>query len=80
VSNGVNYVNHAGRITEYYTYDRMNRLSTVSTGAFDQNWQPLTIRESILLDTRRYDGASRVVETGPAGHLSNAYIQALTNG
>ncbi|KHK58654.1 hypothetical protein PI87_02585 [Ralstonia sp. A12] len=80
VSNGVNYVNHAGRITEYYTYDRMNRLSTVSTGAFDQNWQALSIRESILLDTRKYDGASRVVESGPAGHLSNAYIQALTNG
>lgn len=80
VSNGVNYVNHAGRITEYYTYDRMNRLSTVSTGAFDQGWNALSIRESILLDTRKYDGASRVVESGPAGHLSNAYIQALTNG
>lgn len=80
ISNGVNYVNHAGRITEYYTYDRMNRLSTVSTGAFDQGWNALSIRESILLDTRKYDGASRVVESGPAGHLSNAYIQALTNG
>ncbi|PPK44426.1 LysM domain-containing protein [Trinickia symbiotica] len=80
IINGVSYVNHAGRITEFYTYDRMNRLSTVSTGAFDTNWNALPSQEAIRLDTRLYDGASRVVQSGPAGSLSNDYIQALTNG
>ncbi|WP_459569053.1 carbohydrate-binding protein, partial [Cupriavidus sp. 8B] len=80
IASHIDYVNHTGRITEFYTYDRMNRLATVSTGAFDTSWNALPAHESIRLDTRLYDGASRVVQTGPNGSLSNDYIQALTNG
>lgn len=41
VASQVSYVNHAGRVTEFYTYDRMNRLSTVSAGAYDEGWNQL---------------------------------------
>lgn len=33
-----------------------------------------------MLDTRLYDGASRLVESGPIGSLSNDYVKALTDG
>ncbi|QOK94573.1 LysM peptidoglycan-binding domain-containing protein (plasmid) [Ralstonia pseudosolanacearum] len=76
----VSYVKHAGRTTEFYTYDRMNRLSTVSAGAFDANWNLLPAEQGILLDTRLYDGASRLVQSGSNGSLSNDYVKALTDG
>ncbi|OJZ07381.1 MAG: hypothetical protein BGP22_17795 [Variovorax sp. 67-131] len=40
-----------GETTEEYTYDRMNRLSTVT-------------RDGVKVDERLYDGASRVVASG----------------
>ena len=79
-STSITYANHTGRITEWYTYDKMNRLSTVATGAYDTNWNPLDRSQAILLDTRLYDGASRVVQTGPNGTLPNDYINALNHG
>ncbi len=80
VASQVSYVNHAGRVTEFYTYDRMNRLSTVSAGAYDEGWNQLPAGQGIVLDTRLYDGASRLVESGPNGSLSNDYVKALTDG
>ncbi|MFV8638620.1 LysM peptidoglycan-binding domain-containing protein [Ralstonia pseudosolanacearum] len=80
VASQVSYVNHAGRVTEFYTYDRMNRLSTVSAGAYDEGWNQLPAGQGIVLDTRLYDGASRLVESGPIGSLSNDYVKALTDG
>ena len=53
-----------GLTTEAYDYDSNNRLSHVS-------------RDGVLLDTRFYDGANRVVQTGPAGALPQEYVTAL---
>lgn len=53
-----------GLTTEAYDYDSNNRLSHVS-------------RDGVLLDTRFYDGANRVVQTGPAGTLPQEYVTAL---
>lgn len=53
-----------GLTTEAYDYDINNRLSHVS-------------RDGVLLDTRFYDGANRVVQTGPAGALPQEYVTAL---
>jgi YD repeat-containing protein len=36
--------------------------------------------QAIVLDTRLYDGASRLVQSGPAGSLPAAYVKALTDG
>lgn len=52
----------AGMTTERYTYDSMNRLQTVALQS-----DPLS--QSILVDYRTYDGASRVLATGPQGNL-----------
>ena len=35
----------------------MNRLSTVATGGFDVNLNPLDPSHAIMLDVRTYDGA-----------------------
>ncbi len=82
VSSG--YANRTGAITEYYRYDAMNRLSTVATGGFDVNLNPLDQSQAILLDVRTYDGAGRLVRNGPAGtaagSLPAAYIAALNAG
>ena len=62
----------------------MNRLSTVATGGFDVNLNPLDQSQAILLDVRAYDGAGRLVRNGPAGtaagSLPAAYIAALNAG
>ncbi|MET3448207.1 LysM peptidoglycan-binding domain-containing protein [Ralstonia sp. 1138] len=81
------YATHTGITTTWYSYDGLNRLSTVSTGAYalvqtgqqqtgtDEAGNPiytptytqeaLDPGQGIQLDVRRYDGASRVVESGP---------------
>jgi hypothetical protein len=62
----------------------MNRLSTVATGGFDVNLNPLDPSQAIVLDVRAYDGAGRLVRNGPAGtaagSLPAAYIAALNAG
>lgn len=81
------YATHTGITTTWYSYDGLNRLSTVSTGAYalvqtgqqqtgtDEAGNPIYAPtydqealgpgQGIQLDVRRYDGASRVVESGP---------------
>lgn len=58
---------YQGTSTEVYNYDGLNRLTGV-------------VKDGVQLDYRYYDGASRVLQTGPAGTLSTAYINALTGG
>jgi YD repeat-containing protein len=53
--------------TEQYAYDAMNRLKTVSRGG-------------VTIDTRRYDGASRVVQSGADGTLTAAQVAAMNQG
>jgi YD repeat-containing protein len=74
------YANREGAITEYYGYDAANRLSTVATGGFDENLQPLDPSLAITLDRRYYDGAGRLVRMGPAGTLDQAYLDQLNAG
>jgi YD repeat-containing protein len=86
-----------GITTQWYSYDAMNRLESVSTGGWAQMQtgtdeaggagnpvfgatEAFGSPQGILLDTRRYDGASRVVHSGPAMSLPMAYIQQLTLG
>ncbi len=79
------YAKQTGAITQHYTYDAMNRLSQVSTGAYaaripnGSNSEPIPLGSSqaIVLDRRYYDGASRVVQTGPGGALPSDYLKAL---
>ncbi|WP_155520906.1 LysM peptidoglycan-binding domain-containing protein [Ralstonia solanacearum] len=96
------YTTHTGVITTWYGYDSLNRLSTVSTGAYgqqqtgtvqkvvpqldesgnpvlDESGNPITNTvttpvysevaldqsHAVTLDVRRYDGANRVVSSGP---------------
>ncbi|ARS56335.1 RHS repeat protein [Ralstonia pseudosolanacearum] len=96
------YTTRTGVITTWYGYDSVNRLSTVSTGAYgqqqtgtvqkvvpqldesgnpvlDESGNPITNTVStpvysevaldqshaVTLDVRRYDGANRVVSSGP---------------
>ena len=67
VSSG--YASRTGAITEYYQYDRMSRLASVATGGFDASLQPRLASQAIVLDARSYDGAGRLVRSGPAGGL-----------
>jgi len=58
------YVATQGETTEQYRYDELNRMTSV-------------VRDGVQTDARLYDGASRVIQTGPAGTLPQAYINAL---
>ncbi|SFQ11319.1 LysM peptidoglycan-binding domain-containing protein [Variovorax sp. 770b2] len=58
------YVATLGETTEQYRYDALNRMTSV-------------VRDGVQTDARLYDGASRVIQTGPAGSLPQAYINAL---
>jgi len=51
----------AGFTTEAYSYDTLNRLTTLR-------------RDGLLLDARYYDGADRVVMSGIDGSLSKAFF------
>ncbi|WP_183006375.1 hypothetical protein, partial [Achromobacter sp. UMC71] len=51
----------AGFTTERYTYDAINRLTTLR-------------RDGLLLDARYYDGADRVVLSGIDGSLGKAFF------
>ncbi|MDN6886173.1 LysM peptidoglycan-binding domain-containing protein [Variovorax sp. CAN2819] len=50
----------AGNIVEEYSYDNLNRLSTV-------------VRDGALVEARGYDGASRVIQSAP-GALGADYV------
>ncbi|MDQ0013780.1 YD repeat-containing protein [Variovorax boronicumulans] len=58
------YVTSQGETTEAYRYDALGRLQSV-------------VRDGVQTDARLYDGASRVVQTGPAGTLPVGYVNAL---
>ncbi|MGJ3704011.1 LysM peptidoglycan-binding domain-containing protein [Variovorax sp. AFSI2.2] len=58
------YVTSQGYTTEDYRYDALARLASV-------------VRDGVQTDARLYDGASRVVQTGPAGTLPVGYVNAL---
>jgi len=58
------YVTSQGYTTEAYRYDALARLTSV-------------VRDGVQTDVRLYDGASRVVQTGPAGTLPVGYVNAL---
>jgi YD repeat-containing protein len=77
----VGYSGHTGIQTTWYGYDTMNRLSTVSTGAYDTNGNAIVgtrgDQQAIVVDTRLYDAASRVLQSGPSGSLPAAYVSAL---
>ncbi|MDB5842690.1 MAG: repeat protein, partial [Herminiimonas sp.] len=53
-----------GSTTEQYRYDALGRISRI-------------YRDGTLVDTRRYDGASRMVQSGPGGTLSPEYTALL---
>ncbi|MGC3997733.1 MAG: LysM peptidoglycan-binding domain-containing protein [Anaeromyxobacter sp.] len=76
----IQYETRDGQNWEYYTYDSLNRLQTVQTGVFDENWNPIDEQYALLLDERMYDGASRVVKVGLGDELPYSYRQALTAG
>ncbi|MHA6823018.1 LysM peptidoglycan-binding domain-containing protein [Ralstonia pseudosolanacearum] len=102
------YTTRTGVITTWYGYDSLNRLSTVSTGAYgqqqtgsvqkvvpqvdesgnpvlDESGNPITNTvttpvysevaldrsHAVTLDVRRYDGANRVVSSGPVSLPAN---------
>ncbi|MBA3774294.1 MAG: hypothetical protein H0X13_17940 [Ramlibacter sp.] len=77
-SDVLQYGSRAGVVKEYYDYDRMNRVSSVSTDSlYDVDLNPTG---RVTLDTRYYDAAGRLVQNGPAGTLSNDYVEALNPG
>ncbi|MET3513407.1 YD repeat-containing protein [Pseudacidovorax sp. 1753] len=58
------YLTTTGYTREEYRYDALGRLASV-------------VRDGVQTDRRLYDGASRVVQSGPAGALPQAYVNAL---
>ena len=61
---GPSYTAALGIVTEDYLYDPLNRLSSVT-------------RDGTLVDTRVYDGADRLIQSGPANAIDRYYAQAL---
>ncbi|RKP52534.1 LysM peptidoglycan-binding domain-containing protein [Trinickia fusca] len=60
----ITYSASTGATTEQYTYDAVGRISQI-------------FRDGTLVDTRYYDGAGRMVQSGPAGSLSLSYTNLL---
>jgi YD repeat-containing protein len=73
-----------GVVTDYYTYDALNRLTGVAQGAFDANNQEFN-GPGLPIDSRRYDAASRLVLSGNNGSpglllgFNEQYLYALTD-
>jgi YD repeat-containing protein len=63
----VTYVASQGLSTETYRYDALNRLQGV-------------VRDGVQIDVRYYDGADRVVQSGPAGNLPTQYADIINQG
>lgn len=70
------YSAQLGTVTQTYTYDRANRLKTVSHQTV--NAEGLPSGSAMLLDTRKYDAAGRMIQSGPAGALNADFVKALT--
>ncbi|WP_323740962.1 LysM peptidoglycan-binding domain-containing protein [Caenimonas koreensis] len=64
-----------GIVTEQYTYDGLNRLTTISRDDGELLNDPGTTW--LLIDKRQYDAASRVTRTGGLGDLPVGYVRAL---
>jgi nucleoid-associated protein YgaU len=67
VTTPVTWGKAVGVTSETYRYDVNNRLVEVQ-------------RDGVMIDTRYYDGADRVVQTGPAATLAQGYVEQLNNG
>ncbi|GAB3661473.1 LysM peptidoglycan-binding domain-containing protein [Ramlibacter alkalitolerans] len=63
----VTYTQTAGYTTEEYRYDNLNRLQSV-------------VKDNTQIDVRYYDGADRVVQSGPGGALPLKYAEILNAG
>lgn len=89
-----NVVVDQGVTSQWYDYDALNRLSKISVGLWAQTqvgtdeegeliYGPTTAfgdPRAVQLDERLYDGAGRVVHSGPTGQLPANYLAALTAG
>ncbi|TFY97069.1 LysM peptidoglycan-binding domain-containing protein [Ramlibacter humi] len=63
----VDYVQSTGYTVETYAYDNLNRLKSVS-------------KDGTQIDLRFYDGADRVVASGPVGMLPQKYAEIINAG
>lgn len=63
----VDYQQTTGYTREDYRYDNLNRLQSV-------------VKDGTQIDVRYYDGADRVVQSGPAGALSQKYADIINAG
>lgn len=61
------YAASTGYVQELYTYDTLNRLQGVE-------------RDGVQVDLRYYDGADRVIQSGPAGALAPQYADLMNQG
>jgi YD repeat-containing protein len=72
------YASQRGLVTETYGYDSNNRLTSVRGTAFDSQFQAQDASHDLLLDARQYDGADRLIASGPQG-LSQGVEQQLVD-
>lgn len=63
----VDYAQANGYTREDYRYDNLNRLLSV-------------VKDGTQIDVRYYDGADRVVQSGPAGALPQKYADIINAG
>lgn len=61
------YQKTTGLVTETYGYDALNRLQSV-------------VRNGVQIDLRFYDGADRVIESGPRADLPAQYATLMNDG
>ena len=72
---GTHFKAQLGAVTQTYTDDAANRLKTISHQIVDE--QGRASGTAYLLDTRQYDAAGRLLQSGPAGGLDANYVTAL---
>lgn len=63
----IDYVQENGYTREDYRYDNLNRLQSV-------------VKDGTQIDVRYYDGADRVIQSGPAGALPTKYAEIINAG
>ncbi len=76
VDGSTQYVVHEGLVTMHYRYDAAGRLTETAVGAIDAQGNALGAAYATVVSQNYYDGAGRLIQSGPGSNLPSGYAAA----